>query len=319
MNSLVPTGGRSLSASVTFNTELTQRFIKYIDAKQKTIETYGRAIRQLLRYLSENNITQPQREDIINYRNYLSRNEFAEHRPTTVQNYIMAARQFFKWLESEGLYPNVAEHIKGADVSRAHKRDFLSADQMKMILSGIDQSTEQGRRDYAMLALMVTCGLRTIEVIRANCEDLRSIATKKEAITVLYVRGKGQDEKAEYVKVSPVIERILRSSMADRKNRSGKDPLFVSLSHRCAGERLTTRSIRGIVKKHFSAAGFDSSRLTAHSLRHTAVTLALISGKKLNEAQQFARHANIASTMIYDHSLNKEENSCGEAVTNAIF
>jgi integrase len=67
------------------------------------------------------------------------------------------------------------------------------------------------------------------------------------------------------------------------------------------------------------AAGYDSSRLTAHSLRHTAVTLSLLGGKSLQEVQQFARHTNIATTQIYAHNLDRAKNNCEEVVAKAIF
>ena len=82
---------------------------------------------------------------------------------------------------------------------------------------------------------------------------------------------------------------------------------------------MTTRSISRIIKTRLKGAGYNSDRLTAHSLRHTAVTLSLLSGRSLAEAQQFARHANIATTMIYNHSLDKAKNGCSEAVANLIF
>ena len=82
---------------------------------------------------------------------------------------------------------------------------------------------------------------------------------------------------------------------------------------------MTTRSISGIVKTRLKGAGFDSPRLTAHSLRHTAVTLSLLAGRDLAEVQQFARHSNIATTMIYNHSIEQAKNGCSEAIAQAIF
>jgi integrase/recombinase XerC len=311
MNSLVSPVKGSLTAATQIGADLMARFIRYKDASPKTIETYTRAIRQLVNYLASRGITQPQREDILAYREQLKQ----DHEPTTVQNYIIAARQFFGWLESEGIYPNVAKDIKGAKLKRIHKRDYFSPSQIQLVLKRIDRSTAQGRRDYAMIALMVTCGLRTIEVSRANIGDLGLAGDT----TVIYVQGKGVEDRADYVKLTPIVEGFIRETFADRAGYSDTDPLFISTSNNSAGKRLTTRSISAIVKKHFIDAGFNSKKRTAHSLRHTAVTLALKAGKSIDEAQQFARHANIATTMIYNHALDRDKNSCGEAVAKAIF
>jgi len=295
-----------------FGSELLSRFIAYLDSSAKTVETYTRALRQLFNYFALNGITQPQREDIIAFRDEL---KASGHKPTTVQGYITATRLFFSWTAQEGLYPNVAEHIKGAKLDRNHKKDYLTSGQVKDVLAGIDRTTVQGLRDYAMLFLMITGGLRTIEVSRANVEDIRTVGDS----TALFVQGKGREEKTEYIKLSAPAEKAIRAYLQARGKTDGAQPLFVSTSHNNSGERLTTRSISGIAKERLQRAGYDSTRLTAHSLRHTAITLSLLAGRELAEVQQFARHANIATTMIYNHALDRAKNGCSEAITQAIL
>ena len=302
----------AIVATQTVGAELFTRFIAYLDTAPKTVETYTRALRQLFNYFSLNGITQPQREDIIAFRDEL---KASGHKPTTVQNYITATKIFFAWTEQEGLYPNIADHLKGAKLDREHKKDYLTSRQVKEILADIDRSTEQGLRDYAILFLMVTGGLRTIEVSRANIGDIRTAGDN----SVLYVQGKGREEKTEYIKLSAPAEQALRAYLRARGETNENAPLFSSTSNNNKGERLTTRSVSGIVKTRLQKAGYDSSRLTAHSLRHTAVTLSLLAGKDIGEVQQFARHANIATTMIYNHALDKAKNGCSEAITNAIM
>ena len=187
--------------------------------------------------------------------------------------------------------------------------------QVKAVLKKIDRKTPQGRRDYAIFSLMVTGGLRDIEVHRANIEDLRTLGDS----TVLYLQGKGREERAEYVKVPPQVEKAIRASLADREDTDGKLPLFISLSNNSFGDRISTRSISGLVKTSLRSAGYDSDRLTAHSLRHTAVTLSLLGGNSLQEVQQFARHANISTTQIYAHNLDRASNKCESTIAKAIF
>ena len=289
-----------------------KRFVSFIDAKPKTIETYTRALRQMFKYFAENGIRNPQREDILSYRENL---KATGHKPTTVQNYVAAARLFFQWTEQEGIYPNVAAHVKGAKLDREHKKNYLTSRQAKNVLTDIDRETLQGKRDYAMLALMITGGLRTIEVARANVGDIATVGDS----TVIFVQGKGRDEKTEYVKLSEPVEMAIRDYLKGRGITDQAAPLFASTSNNNKGQRMTTRSISGIAKAHMVEAGYNSDRLTAHSMRHTAVTLALLAGKPLEEVQQFARHANMQTTMIYNHALDKAKNGCSEAVTKAIF
>lgn len=291
--------------------ELYARFIAYLDAKPKTIQTYKRALRQLHAYFSLNGVTKPCREDILAFRVWLQ----AGHKPATIQSYITVSRLFFQWLAQEGLYPNIAEHIKGAVIDKAHKKDYLTSNQAKAVVQGVDRSTMRGLRDYAVLALMMTGGLRTVEVSRVDIDDMKTAGDSP----VLYIQGKGRDEKAEYVKLQPKVEQAIRDYLKARGTADPSAPLFTSISNNSAGKRLSTRSISGIVKSRLRDAGFDSARLTAHSLRHTAVTLALLAGKTMEEVQQFARHANITTTQIYNHALDRGKNSCGEAIEAAIL
>lgn len=311
MTGLSLTRAPELTTPQVINRELFQSFLTYLDATPKTIETYTKAIRQFYKYLEEKEISQPSREDVIEFREALK----LDHKPATVQTYIIAVRLFFQWTDTAGLYPDIARHVKGAKLTTEHKKDYLTSSQVKAILKKIDRSDVQGRRDFAIFALMVTGGLRDIEVNRANIEDLRTLGDN----TVLYIQGKGRSERAEYIKITPEVERAIRASLADRTDTAGSQPLFISLSNNSKGSRISTRSISGLVKHYFIQAGYKSDRLTAHSLRHTAVTLSLLGGKKLEEVQQFARHSKITTTQIYAHNLDRAKNNCEATIAKAIF
>ena len=315
MNALQTESLAKTAAQQEITEELYGRFIAYLDAKPKTIQTYTGALRQLMRYFALHGVTRPRREDILAFRDELRNG----HKPTTVQSYITAARLFFQWLDQEGIYPNVAGRIKGAKLDKEHKKDYLTSGQVRAVLDGIDRKSSHGMRDYAILAVMVTGGLRTAEVAQANIEDFRSENGSGNNDAALFIQGKGRDERTEYVRLDPRVERALQAYLETRSTAKQTDPLFVSTSNNSAGARLTTRSISGIVKERLRDAGFDSDRLTAHSLRHTAVTLSLLAGKRLEEVQQFARHASVTTTQIYNHALDRAKNSCSEAIAEGIF
>ena len=291
---------------------LQARFIKYLDASPQTVETYKKAIRQFFKYTKRHGIAHPGRDDVIAYREEL---KARGRKPATVQSYIIAVRLFFEWTETAGLYPNIARHVKGAKLAREHKKDALTREQVKTILRKVSRDTQRGRRDYALFVLMITGGLRDIEAHRANVEDLRTVG----GTPVLFLQGKGREDRAEYIKIVPEVETALREMLTDRKAPAGDAPLFCSLSNNNRDGRLTTRSISGIIKRILIDAGFNSDRLTAHSLRHTAVTLALLGGISLEETQQFARHANISTTQIYAHNLERMKNESEGTIARAIF
>lgn len=282
------------------NDDMFNSFMQYIDVKDKSLETYTRSLKQFFNYITVNGITEPTRQDIVQYRETLK----ADRQPATVQLYMIAVKQFFKWTDKAGIYPNIADNVKGVSVSKGMKKDYLTTGQVKDVLSRIDTETVKGKRDYAIIALMVTCGLRDIEVSRANIADLRT----RQNSTVLYIQGKGKDDRESFVVVPDSLETVIRDYLKARGGNS--KALFTSNSNHGKGDRLTTRSISRIVKTAMINAGLDSDRLTAHSLRHTAVTQALIAGQTLQEVQQFARHSNINTTLIYAHNLENEKNEC---------
>ena len=98
--------------------------------------------------------------------------------------------------------------------------------------------TYTGMRDYAIIVLMITGGLRTVEVTRANIGDIRNIGES----TVLFIQGKGKIEKNDYVKLPDAVEKAIRTYLSSRKDdKSDTSPLFVSSSNNNNGKRLTER------------------------------------------------------------------------------
>lgn len=308
----IPSNQYELDVSQSNIDKLFHRFIVFIDATPNTIRTYKTSLKQWFKYMQEQNIRNPKPDDVRNYRAHLKQEG---KKPTTIQNYIIAVKQFFKWTEAEGLYPNIAKYVKGAKLSRSFKKDYFTSRQVKKVLDEVDRSDLIGKRNYAMLILMFTMGLRTIEVSRANIEDIR---TSGDA-TVLYVQGKGHTEKDAIVRMPSVVEDAIRAYLKARKASSLEEPLFTSTSNNNAGKRLTTRTVRGTVKQCFIKAGFDSPKLTAHSTRHTAATLSLLNGATLQQTQALLRHKNMQTTEIYAHNIQASENPASNDVANAIF
>jgi len=291
--------------------ELFKSWANFIEGSKRTVDTYTKAVQKFILYLKANGINNPTAEDVKAYREELKIN----HKPTTVQSYIMAVKQFFKWTEEEHIYPNIARNVKGAKIDREHKKDNLTRSQAQALLTAPSRNTLKGKRDYAIFMLMLTAGLRTIEVQRANIEDLRTVAD----YTALFLQGKGHDEKTQQVKVAPQVETAIREYLQARGKADPTEPLFSSCSNHNNNDRMTTRSISRLVKENLRQAGIDSERLTAHSLRHTAITYILLTGGTIEEAQQVARHTNINTTMIYNHALTRANNNSENRVADFIL
>ena len=298
-------------ATLTSILSMVDSWIAFAQVSPASEKSYRKGIRRLAEYCAANSITTPSRADMIAYKNFLQ----GKYATATANLYLTAAKLFFSWLNVEGVIAtNPSVHIKGLKIVAGHKKDALSAEQVKAIFSNFDVSTLKGKRDKAMFALMVTAGLRTIEISRANVGDI----IEREGKYFLLVQGKGHSEKDAEVRIADGVFVLIKSYLSSRADISTDSPLFGSVSNRNFDGRMTTNSISRIVKSAMKAAGFDSKRLTAHSLRHTAATTALKAGATLREVQQVLRHTNISITQIYLHDMDRLNNQA-ECLTAAAF
>lgn len=279
-----------------------EEFLQEYDASATTLKTYEEALKNYEHFITGINITDATEADIIQYKRELMQT----HKPATVNLYLSAVRCFYKWCEKQGYCIDVAKDV--SNVRKHHSnvaaRAFTSK-QVNSILDSIDTGTPVGRRNKVMLVTMFSTALRCVEVSRLNRGDLSCISGQ----WCLLVQGKGDAEADAVVTIPANLAAELQSYLAERTDAG--DALFASYSHRRDdASRLSPQSISRICKSIFRAAGYDLSTLTAHSTRHTAITVALENGADIREVQQFARHSSINTTLIYDHSLKQLENCC---------
>ena len=295
-----------------FKKNIIDNWLSFLQVTPSTVHAYTKSIRQLDKFFTANGITLPTFENLLSFRDELIKN----NSPATVNLYIAATKKFFSYLEKSGLYKNIAEGLKGQTIPRGHKKDALTANDSKHVFEIFDTSTLKGLRDKSIYALMVSAGLRTIEISRADVGDI----VQTYGRTFLQVQGKGRSDKTDRVAISPPVFELIKNYLERRKNTDEKSPLFESLTRRHVEKRLTSESVSKIIKTAFRAVGLDNSRLTAHSLRHTAATQMLLSGKvSLTQVQQVLRHVNINTTMIYAHDLDRLKNYAEDYAAEVLF
>uniref|UniRef100_UPI002ABDA809 tyrosine-type recombinase/integrase n=1 Tax=Paratractidigestivibacter sp. TaxID=2847316 RepID=UPI002ABDA809 len=249
------------------------------------------------------------RADVLAYKKTM---ESEGKKAATVNAYLTAVRQLYAWLESEGIKPNIAASVKGLRKSVRSSKDALTVAQARAVLADVpaEGATVAQLRDYAIVNLLTRRGLRTVEAARANIEDMRTVNGE----TVLYVQGKGYADKGEIVVLGESCEQPIRAYLAARGETDPAAPLFASESNNNRGGRMSTNAISQICKAALKAHGIDSPAVTAHSLRHTAVTSALLAGASLQEVQALARHKSINTTMIYAHNLDRMKAGAEHAI-----
>jgi integrase/recombinase XerD len=282
--------------------DLVEQFQKDQDISGSSKATYSRSLQQYISWLYETDrisrISTLQREDILAYKNHLVAKKRSSY---TVSLYLTSVRKFYQWLESKKIYPDITRNIKGTRKPKGFRKDSLSPAQLREALAVMEQESLEGKRDYALFNLMARTGLRDIEVSRALIEDIR----QETGQAVLWIQGKGRDSKDDFVILTEDAITPIKQYLRARGQVYESDPLFCSHSDRNHGQALTTRSISRIIKTALKRIGLDDKRLTAHSLRHTAITLSIKGGASLQQAQAMARHSDPRTTLVYFHNLDR--------------
>jgi len=265
-----------------------------------TLETYRRGVQKFMAFCDRGGIVGA---DTI--RAWIGDLRASGCKPASVNTWLAGVRAFFAWAVGARRVPyNPTSDVRCVRRGRQHSRDSLTDAEVNRVLALPDDELPAGKRDRAIMHLMAFCGVRTVEVHRADVGDLET----RDGHLVLRVRGKGRDGDAgEFV---VIVNRDTESAIHDWLVVRGGQPgaLFTSLSSRTRGGRLSLRAISGQVKGYYRAAGICSPHKTTHSLRHSAISSAVRHGAPVQKVQSMARHADIRTTMIYYHELDRLKN-----------
>ena len=272
------------------------------------------------------------------YRTNASGNRYTvKCKPNTIAQYLRSVCQFFRWTAANGFYPDIAANIHAPKIRHdVHRKDALTAADVLAIerdivaaatdkqataaaaekdtAGRISRATEQGKRLYAMYVLAVNAGLRTIEISRADIKDLEI----RNGNAVLYVWGKGHTEPDARKPLAPEVYAAIKEYLDSRSDRpTANSPLFVSTGNRSGGKRIAATTISTMLKRAMQHAGFNSDRITAHTLRHTTGTNVQELTGNLYTTQKYMRHANPATTEIYLHNdTEKQEAETAQQLYN---
>ena len=273
-------------------------FLRSLASKRpETRGTYGRALREFLRWHARKRTPGLTTGDVRRYKKHLVRAKGLTS--VSVSTYLTAVRRFCAYLvRRRVLEENPALVVEGNSRPRAHSRAPLTAAEAGALLAALDRSGERGARDCAFITLMLTCGLSEIEIIRADAGDI----VRDEGGARLLVQGKGRVRKDQAVALTGDALAALEQYIALRPKLADTDPLFASAGNRTRGTRMTTRGVRDRVSRSLARAGLRSSarrRITPYSLRHTAALLLAGSGATADEIRSRMRLGSLSTAKLY--------------------
>ncbi len=281
--------------------QLLKEFYESIDVDEITIKTYRKGINNFIKWLRNNDIRTIDKKVMLLYKQYL----IDTYKDTTATTYLSGVRNLFNFLEELGI-PNVMRNIKGIKITREFRKQPLTKEQVLKIKSDRINNliSLQDYRDFVMFNLLLHNGLRTIELNRADIDDIKNIGGQY----ILKIQGKGKKDKTQNAVLTDSVLIPLLAYL-DMRGKDTHPALFISLSSNCYGRRLSTKSISKRIKTMLVNNGYISKDLTAHSLRHTSLTFALKGGATLQETKELARHSDINTTLIYSHNIDRIENA----------
>ncbi|MDP6558777.1 MAG: tyrosine recombinase XerC [Candidatus Binatia bacterium] len=214
-------------------------------------------------------------------------------RKSSLARKLASLKGFFRYLEREGHVPqNPLEGMVGAKQEKP-LMTFLTVDDAFRLLGSVEGAGSLQVRDWAMLEVLYSTGVRVSELVGLNWSDVDFL------LGIVRVTGKGAKER-----ITPIGETalgVLREYAAEqqrhmRRHCQGQTPVFLNRF----GNRITTRSVARIVEKHLKAAGIPV-RMGPHGLRHTFATHLLNSGADLRMIQEMLGHASLSTTQKYTH------------------
>ena len=243
-------------------------------------------------------------EDVESYRNDLISQG---RKSTTVNRKLTSLRKFFKRLIAKGIIsvnPADTAVVKSMKVEPSVMGKSISREDLeKMIACSLENKNPlKSARDYAMLLIMVYCGLRRAEVANMRWIDL----IVEDGYNVLRL-PKTKSQVEQFVKIPKRGYDALRnletaySNFYDVPTIDGY--IFTSMSkHQNFGRQLSVNSIRRIVMGYGKQIGIS---ITPHMFRHSCCTLAIEGGAKPHQVQAHLRHKDIKTTMLYYDAKDK--------------
>ena len=212
--------------------------------------------------------------------------------PRAMVSIASTLRVFLRYANREGLLQRdiskqveVPQHYRLADIPRS-----ISWDSVQKMLDQVDLRTVVGRRDYAMLLLMITYGLRAREVAALTLDD---IDWKRDR---LHVRERKANHSTAYP-LAPVIgEAIIDYLKNGRPDVQGRQIFWRYLAPRSP---LTQAAVSAMASKYLHRAGIPVARPGSHTLRHACVQRLVDNGFPLKTIGDYVGHRSASSTMIY--------------------
>jgi integrase/recombinase XerD len=262
-----------------------------------TRKAYAYELGNFFRTVGKVDLTLVTRRDLLAYKEYIS----SRYKSSTVTWKLTAVGGFLRYAHKQGAVPeDVTEGIRGPQVHQGQP-EFLTVEEARALLRAPDRRKTIGKRDYALLQLLLQTGVRIGEALSLRIRDL----TTRYGCPAVRIMGKGR--KPRTLRVLPEVKEAVDAYLASRKGAKPEDHLFATVPRNGEVSRpLSPRVIQKSIKK-YAAAALIKRNITPHTLRHTTATLELEGGATVAQIREQLGHSNISVTNRYLQSLEGAE------------
>lgn len=274
---------------------------------ENTRRTYKNALCDFMQFTGirkPEEFRQVTRAHIIAFRDELKRKEFSG---SSIRNKLASISSLFEYLcDKNAITHNPVKGTKRPPVeSYEGKSPALGDYQARALLEAPKDTTLKGKRDRAIIAVLLYHALRRTELCQLKIKDVR-----QERRGVMHIKVLGKGGKTRYLPIHPVVSGLIHDYLEESVHGHDESgPLFRSVSNNRSMSRatgITSDAIYKIVQFYSGKLGF---RIGVHSLRATAATNALEHDADIAKVQEWLGHANISTTRIYDHRKMRPEDS----------
>ena len=264
-------------------------------ASANTVSSYLRDVHQFAQEMEERDVPLDEvlPRDVEDYIRGLTRRGRSA---ATVTRSVASIKSFYNCLLSRGLVEsNPARNVTAAKVERKLPQ-ILTSREVELFLAQPEPTDAKGCRDRAMLELLYATGIRVSELIALDVNDLNLPAG------FIVCRSKGKERS---IPLYPGAIKALQDYVQHIRERivtnDEEKALFVNMN----GERMTRQGFWKIIKYYQEKADIKKD-ITPHMLRHSFAAHLLENGADLHSIQEMLGHADISSTQIYTHIVNKQ-------------
>ena len=264
-----------------------------IDSYSLTLRHFGQFYRSELKKIGPY-VSKLQESDLQAFVDYLRSTQYLAASSVNVK--ITALRAFTRYTMEKKLHRrDIGRGLKTFFIQPSSNTPRLTKGDTRRLVTAVNLNAKNGLRDFTIIQLLLQCGLRVNEVHNLCIDDV--VVNKKDSC--IRVRD-GQNRSERILPLNASARNAIKKYLAVLGDINGKEPLFFS-QH---GNRLAIKSIKHLVKKYLCMAG--RSDLSAMALRHNLGRGLYEETKDITTVQHMLGHRNIASTIRYIKSADKE-------------